>query len=87
MNEKEALKVIEQRRQEDPAFRRKYDAFLAKRSGKGKISDSDLEEVSGGIYDQTTCPKCQQWSLVTWSMGIYSYCTECDYTEWGRGWH
>ena len=87
MEDKEILNIIEQRRNADPAFREKYDLFFAKRSGKAKLSDDDLDVVNGGFYDETECPNCKEGTLITWTMGIWSYCNKCKYTEWGRGWH
>ena len=42
MTEKEVFEMIEKRRQEEPEFRKKYDAFLASRKAEGKLSDSEL---------------------------------------------
>ena len=87
MTEKEVFEMIEKRRQEEPEFRKKYDAFLASRKAEGKLSDSELGQVSGGFYDAVNCPKCGGFqSLETFTFGIYSSCSLCGYDEWGRGW-
>jgi hypothetical protein len=88
MTEKEFLERIEQRRQTDPEFRKKLDAFLAKRKAEENLSDSELSQVSGGFIGYAECPKCGQYDgLFTYSLGIYNYCTYCGYEEWGRGWY
>ncbi len=87
MPEKEVLEMIEKRRREEPEFRKKYDAFLAGRSAEGKLSDSELDQVSGGFFGFANCPNCGGFqTLETYTFGIYNCCTECGYEEWGKGW-
>ena len=86
MTEKEVLEMIEKRRREEPEFRNKYDAFLAKRRAEGKLSDSELDQVNGGIFGWITCPNCGEYTLFTYSAGIYNECDNCGYTEWFIGW-
>ena len=86
--EKEVMEMIEKRRKTDPEFRNKYDAFLARRGAEGKLSDSALEEVSGGEseYGSKRCPRCGRRNAVTVMVaGVYAYCHYCDYTEWFAG--
>ena len=82
MTREETLNMIKERLKNEPEFKKAYDAYLSKAKTEGKLSDSDLEDVSGGFFGIEICPKCKNYSLTTYTFGIYASCTECDYTEW-----
>ena len=87
MNNKEVFEMIEERRREEPEFRKKYDAFLAKRRAEGKLSDNELDAVNGGeVIGTLTCPQCGEYTLYSFTMGIYNKCDTCGYSEWFIGW-
>lgn len=82
MSKEESLEMIRNRLKNEPEFKKAYDAYLAKAKAEGKLSDSELEDVSGGFIGIETCPKCKNYTLNTFTFGIYASCSECDYTEW-----
>ncbi|MBR3251030.1 MAG: hypothetical protein IKF80_04925 [Erysipelotrichaceae bacterium] len=59
----------------EPEFKKAYDEY-------GKISDSGLENVNGGFIGFETCPKCNNCTLITFTFGIYTSCSVCNYSEW-----
>lgn len=80
--QEEVLNMIQQRREKEPEFRAKYDAFLAKRGINGKISDQDLESVNGGFMNVSLCPNCGEYAFWTVTFGVYTTCNECGYSDW-----
>lgn len=87
MNKEQVLQIIDKRRQEDTKFRTRYDAFMAEKKAERLLTDSELNDVSGGFYFCASCPKCGQYDgLETYTFGIYNCCKKCGYEEWGRGW-
>lgn len=82
MTRKEQYDLIEKRRKEDPEFNRKYIDYMAQHNVDPEMSDEELENISGGFIGQMRCPRCKEYSFVTWCFGVYWYCEKCDYTEW-----
>ncbi len=84
MTEQEARKIVDNRLKIDPAFKRRYDAHMAKYAGKDKLESGDLKDVNGGLgfMDITKCPSCGAETFVTISFGVYWWCESCPYTEW-----
>ena len=84
MTKEESLQLIQNRLKNEPEFKKAYDAYLGNLKTEGKISDDNLENVSGGFFGIEMCPKCKNHSLTTFTFGIYAACTTegCDYTEW-----
>ena len=70
MSNEETLNMIRQRLKNEPDFKKAYDAYLTKAKANGKLSDGDLENVSGGFIGIETCPKCKNYSLTTFTFGI-----------------
>ena len=77
----EAQKLLDQQLEQDPVFRRKYDAFLAKRAAGGKIADGDLENVSDVMPFWKHCPACERGNMIILTYGIVWMCEICHHYE------